>query len=268
MPTILPLVTLTTDFGTRDSYVAELKGVLLSEGPPDLRVVDLSHELSPFDIHGAALFVRAALPRFPSGTVHLVVVDPGVGSARRALIVKKRDMTLVGPDNCVLSYLLDGSESLYEIDRAQLGERPISSTFHGRDLFAPVAARLAAGAPPESLGRPIESVQRMAFPMVEIRGDALQGRIIHVDRYGNLVTNVSEATLRGFLGARAPASMSLMIGEHAIRKRVDHYAEGKRGELVMLIGSAGFVEIAACEANAASLLAAEVGRAVRVVCKD
>lgn len=268
MPTNPPLVTLTTDFGTRDAYVAELKGVLLSEGPPDLRVVDLSHELSPFDVHGAALFVRAALPRFPVGSVHLVVVDPGVGSQRRALIVQRNDMTLVGPDNCVFSYLLDGSETLYEIDRDALGERPISSTFHGRDLFAPVAARLAAGMAADTLGRPLESVQRMAFPMVEIRGDALQGRIIHVDRYGNLVTNIGESTLRGFLGARASGSMCLMVGEHAIRKRVDHYAEGKRGELVVLIGSAGFVEIAAREASAASLLAAEVGRNVRVVCKD
>jgi len=263
-----PILTLTTDFGTRDAYVAELKGVLLSEGPPDLRIVDLSHELAPFDIHGAALFVRAALPRFPPGTVHLVVVDPGVGSERRALIVKHRDMTLVGPDNCVFSYLLDGGEEVYAIDRERLGTRPVSSTFHGRDLFAPVAARLAAGSAPAAFGIPADGVQRMAFPMVEMSGEVLHGRIIHVDRYGNLITNIGEPMLRGFLGTLGPDRVCLMMGEHAIRKHVDHYAQGKRGELVTLIGSAGFVEIAAREASAASLLAAEVGRAVRVQRKD
>src|SRR4051794_7004413 len=111
----MTLLTLTTDFGTKDSYVAELKGVLLCEGPASLRLVDLSHELAPFDIHAAAMFLRAALPRFPVGSIHLAVVDPGVGSARRALIVERPDMVLVGPDNALFSYLFDGRESVYAI---------------------------------------------------------------------------------------------------------------------------------------------------------
>ena len=111
----MTLLTLTTDFGTQDYYVAELKGVLLSEGPSSLRLVDLSHELAPFDIHAAALFLRAALPRFPAGSIHLAVVDPGVGSERRALIVERPDMLLVGPDNALFSYLFDGTESVYAI---------------------------------------------------------------------------------------------------------------------------------------------------------
>lgn len=257
-----PLITLTSDFGTRDSYVAELKGVLLSEGPPDLRVIDLSHELSPFDIHGAALFVRAALPRFPAGTVHVTVVDPGVGSARRALIVRLATMTLVGPDNSVFSYLFDGSEEVFEIDAERLGARRISSTFHGRDIFAPVAARLAAGIAPDALGTPTDTYQHMAFPMVEMSGDVLHGRIIHVDRFGNLITNITEATLAGFLGDGRTAEIT--VGEHPVRGVLDHYGQVKSGELLALIGSSGLVEIAAREQSAAKMLGAQVGRVVRV----
>jgi len=259
-----PLVTLTTDFGTRDAYVAELKGTLLSEGPPELRIVDLSHELAPFDVHAAALFVRAALPRFPAGTIHVVVVDPGVGSDRAALIVKLRDMTLIGPDNCLFSYLFDGSEEVYAIARERLGGREISSTFHGRDVFAPVAARLAAGATPEEFGARVEAYKRMAFPMVEVSGDALHGRVIHIDRYGNLVTNISAATLRGFIGGDAPDHFGISIGEHHVRNFVDCYAQGKPGELVALVGSGGLLEVAAREESAAQRLHVEVGRSIRV----
>ncbi|MET0343429.1 MAG: SAM-dependent chlorinase/fluorinase [Polyangiales bacterium] len=255
-------ITLTTDFGTRDPYVAEVKGVLLSDGPKGLQLVDLSHDLPPFDVHAAALFVRAALPRFPTGTIHLAVVDPGVGSQRRALIVSLRGMTLVGPDNCLFSYLFDGSEQVHAIDPARLGAKHISSTFHGRDLFAPVAARLAQGEPPDTFGPRIDSYQHMAFPMVEIRGDALYGRVIHVDRYGNLITNVSDTTLRGFLGDD-PRGATISLGEHAA-PLLDHYAQARTGQLLALIGSSGLVELAAREASAASMLGAEVGRVVKV----
>jgi S-adenosylmethionine hydrolase len=263
-----PLITLTTDFGTRDAYVAELKGTLLSEGPADLRIVDLSHELAPFDVHAAALFVRAALPRFPAGTIHVVVVDPGVGTARAALVIKLRDMTLVGPDNSLFSYLYDGSEEVYAIERGRLGAREISSTFHGRDVFAPVAARLAAGAKAEDFGARAEAYKRMAFPMVEVSGDALHGRIIHIDRYGNLITNISAATLRGFIGGELAGRLDIAIGEHRVRDFVDCYAQGKPGELVALIGSAGLLEVAAREESAASRLHVEVGRTLRVQRND
>ena len=140
-------ITLTTDFGTQDPYVAQLKGVLLSEGPKGLQIVDLSHDLAPFDVHAAALFVRAALPRFPTGTLHLAVVDPGVGSERRALIVSLRGMTLIGPDNCLFSYLFDGSEQVYAIDTQmhewQEAGRTPAVLPHGVDLirFRPGRAR-------------------------------------------------------------------------------------------------------------------------------
>jgi len=260
----MPLLTLTTDFGTRDSYVAELKGTLLSEGPDSLRLVDLSHELAPFDIHAAALFLRAALPRFPRGAIHLAVVDPGVGSERRALIVERPDMLLVGPDNGLFSYVLDGSETVYEIDRSRLGPRAISTTFHGRDLFAPVAARLAAGVAPAMLGEQVTSYERMLFPMVDMQGDVLHARVVHVDRYGNLITSIPEATLRDFLGSDE-AAFDLSIGDHTIHALGSHYAEVQPGALLALVGSSGLIEVAAREESAARKLGVEVGRPLRVI---
>jgi S-adenosyl-L-methionine hydrolase (adenosine-forming) len=249
-----PLITLTTDFGTRDAYVAELKGVLYSEGPPGLSVVDLSHELTPFDVHAAALFVRTALPRFPRGSIHVCVVDPGVGSARRALIVERADMIVVGPDNGLFSYLYDGSERVYTIER-----RASSSTFHGRDLFAPVAAQLAAGAVPGSFGAQLDRYERLTVPMVDISGDTLHGRVIHVDHYGNLITNITRQTLNSFAGDQP---LQIAIAERVITGLVDHYAQGEG--LLALIGSSGWLEVAAREASAAERLSVHVGQPVRV----
>ncbi|MDB4976766.1 MAG: hypothetical protein JWN48_5107 [Myxococcaceae bacterium] len=258
------LITLTTDFGTSDSYVAELKGVLLTEGPADLRLVDLSHELAPFDVAGAALFVRAALPRFPAGAVHIVVVDPGVGSARRPLVVELPEMTLVGPDNGLFGYLYDGRERVYEIEPARLGHRPVSRTFHGRDLFAPVAARLSSGITAAELGTRIESYQRLRLPLVDMQGDVLHGRVIHIDRFGNAITNISDATLRGFVEAASALRVSVGEPVHAIEGLVDHYAQAKPGALLALIGSSGLLEVAAREGSAALKLNLGVGSAVSV----
>jgi S-adenosyl-L-methionine hydrolase (adenosine-forming) len=263
------LITLSTDFGTRDSYVAELKGVLLSEGPPDLRVIDLSHELAPFDVQAAAWFARVALPRFPAGTVHLVVVDPGVGSTRRALVVQLPMMTLVGPDNGVFSQLYDGREQVYAIDPGRLGTRSISRTFHGRDLFAPVAAQLAAGVSAASLGPRIETYQRMGAPLVEMVGDVLHGHVMHVDHFGNLISDLSEATLRDFLGldgalSAAPERLRVRLGEHVVKRVVDHYAEAEPGQLIALVGSSGLLELSLREASAALELGIGVGHTVSV----
>lgn len=264
-----PLITLTTDFGTADPYVAEMKGVLLSEGPADLRIVDLSHELPPFDVYAAALFLRAAVPRFPPGTIHVVVVDPGVGSARAPIVVKQGNQLLVGPDNRVFGYLFDGSEEVYVADPARLGERALSATFHGRDLFAPLAARLASGAAPIELGARAESYQHLVFPLVELAGDTLQGRVIHVDHFGNLITNITRSVLLGFLnagtqGESAPATTVIHVGEQKVRGLSTHYAEAKPGELLALIGSNQLLEVAVREGSAALKLGAQVGRPIRI----
>jgi S-adenosylmethionine hydrolase len=255
------LVTLSSDFGTRDSYVAEMKGVLFDEGPADLRVVDLSHELAPFDVRGAALFVRAALPRFPAGTVHMVVVDPGVGSARRALVARVLGQLLVGPDNGVFSMLFDGSEEVFAVAAAALGERARSSTFHGRDVFAPLAARLATLPAPALLGTRIDDHVRLALARPEQRDEALLGEVIHVDRFGNLITNIDAATLRAFAGTSEPR---IALGDTCLRGVRDHYAEVQPGELLALIGSAGLLEVAVREGSARERLGVELGASLRI----
>jgi S-adenosyl-L-methionine hydrolase (adenosine-forming) len=259
-----PVVTLTTDFGTFDAYVAEMKGVLVSEGPPDLRIVDLSHELRPFDVAGAALFLRQAVPRFPRGTIHVAVVDPGVGSARKAIVARSRDQLLVGPDNRLFGYLFGHDEEVFEIDPAALAGRSISSTFHGRDLFAPVAALLARGARPEELGTPAQSYEHLVFPLVDCSGDVLTGRVIHVDHYGNLITNIARATLAGFLGETVLERGQVHVGERVIRGIARCYADAKPGELLALFGSSELLEVAQREGSAAERLSAQVGKLVRV----
>jgi S-adenosylmethionine hydrolase len=258
------IVTLSTDFGTRDAYQAEVKGVLLSEGAPDLRLIDLTHDLAPFDVHAAALFVRSALPRFPRGSIHVVVVDPGVGSARRSLVAEAHGQFLVGPDNGVFGYLFGGDERVHTIDVSLLGRDGISSTFHGRDVFAPAAARLSRGAALASLGPPADGYQRLVFPLVEVRSDVLIGRVIHVDHYGNLITNIADATLRAFAASAPERSIVVHLGERTVRGLVDHYAAAEPGQLLALVGSSGLLEVAVREGNAAEKLVAGTGIPVRV----
>jgi hypothetical protein len=262
---------LTTDFGTADPYVAEMKGVLLSAGPPDLRLLDLSHELPAFDVHAAALFLRAAVPRFPPGSIHLVVVDPGVGSARAPIVARIGTQLLVGPDNRVFGYLFDGSEEVYVADPALIGARSLSATFHGRDLFAPLAARLAHGAAPHELGTRAESYQHLVFPLVELSGDTLVGRVIHIDRFGNLITNITRSVLLGFLQPRGDANTPerehaavVSVGEQKVRGLSTHYAQAKTGELLALIGSNQLLEVAVREGSAALKLGAQAGKQVRI----
>jgi S-adenosylmethionine hydrolase len=261
---VAPLITLTTDFGTADPYVAEMKGVLAHAGPPDLRMLDLSHELPVFDVQAAALFLRAAVPRFPAQTIHLVVVDPGVGSERAPIVVQLRDQWLVGPDNRVFGYLYDGSEQVYVVDPARVSAQPLSGTFHGRDLFAPVAARLARGEAPSEFALRAESYQHMVFPMVELTGELLLGRVIHIDRFGNLITNITQSVLRGFLEQQPERTPLISFGERHVRGLVNHYAEVKSGELLALIGSSQLLEVSVREGSAASKLGAQLGKQIRV----
>jgi len=257
---VAPRITLSTDFGTRDSYVAQLKGVLYSEGPADLQVVDLSHELAPFDVLSAAWFVREAITRFPPQTLHLVVVDPGVGSARRPIVARVADQVLVGPDNGVFGALYDGGESVLEIEPARLGGRALSSTFHGRDLFAPAAARLARGEPCEGFARVITDYARLALPEPRAERDVLVGQVMHVDHYGNLVTNLSAGAVRAL--GHAERLTFQILGQEVAPLR-DHYAQVQPGELIALVGSSDRVEISVREGSAAERLRARLGTLVR-----
>lgn len=259
------LITLTSDFGVKDAYVAQMKGVLLREAPADARIVDLSHELRPFDVHEAALFLRASVPHFPEGTIHLVVVDPGVGTARRPIAARSQGQYFVGPDNGVFGYVLDRkSEGVHEIEAARVSSAKLSSTFHGRDLFAPAAAALAQGRTLEDLGPALDAYQHLVFPLVEIHGDTLSGRVLHIDRYGNLITNLQASTLEAFLSGTALEDVVIQIADRHILGILDHYAQAKPGHLLGLIGSSGLLEVAAREASAAEKLGVEVGSPLRL----
>jgi hypothetical protein len=231
-----PIVTLLTDFGTADGYVAELKGVLLSAAP-EASLVDLTHDIPPHDVEAARLALARCWRRFPEGTIHLVVVDPGVGSARAALAVASDGRLLVGPDNGVLSpALLRPGAFVVELPVPASA----SPTFHGRDVFAPAAAQLAVGVSLESLGRAVSSPIVRRTPEPHRRGDgALVGQVIAVDRFGNAVTNL--LGLRGGAveigGRRIPVSRT--------------YADVPSGELTALCGSSGLIELAVRDGSAA-----------------
>ena len=242
------LVTLLTDFGTADGYVAEMKGVLYTRAP-GVTVVDLSHEITPQDVDAARLAVTRYWRRFPRGTVHLVVVDPGVGSARQALGVASDGRFLVGPDNGVLSpaLLIPGAAAV------SLAVPPgASATFHGRDVFAPAAAALARGALLDSLGSPHRNPVIRRTPEVRRDGDGWScGEVLVIDRFGNAITNLL-----------AMHATEVCVGNHVLRLSRT-YADVGVGEPVALVGSSGLIEIAVRDGSAAAVLGLTRGTSVR-----
>lgn len=233
------IITLLTDFGTVDGYVAEMKGVILSSSP-DVALVDVSHDVPPQDVERARLTLARIWRRFPIGTIHVVVVDPGVGSTRAALCVESDGRYLIGPDNGVLSPSL-----LHPTARAVMLPLPsaASATFHGRDVFAPCAAALARGEPFESLGPPAVApiVRRTPEPVRTTSGE-LEGEVILVDRFGNCITN-----LFGFRAGTVTVGLRRISVRHT-------YADVGVGEAVAVVGSTGFVEIAVRDGSAAAEL--------------
>jgi len=273
----MPVITLTTDFGQRDAYVGAMKGVILSINP-QATLVDLSHEITPQAVEEAAYVLWTAYPYFPPATVHVVVVDPGVGSARRPIAIQTERAFFVGPDNGVFSYVL-AAEGAASAESAAQGKpqvvrqrrtlavhltnprywRPqVSRTFHGRDIFAPVAAHLSLGVPIGELGEPIEDVVILPLARPESQGDQVVGRVVHVDHFGNVITNLEPAHL--------PAGQALVIqvGGHRIQGLSPTYSAARPGELVALWGSDGLLEIAVREGNAGALLGIRVGDEVTV----
>lgn len=254
-------ITLTTDFGTRDSYVAQIKGVLLRAGPAALRIVDLGHEIAPQDVREAAFFLRCAVPRFAPGTIHLAVIDPGVGSARRPIAAQAcGGQFLVGPDNGVFGWLLDAGARVHAIDPLRAGVRELAPTFHGRDLFAPVAAQLANGTELAVLGDAIADPVRLAWPEPRRTPSSVVGEVVHIDRYGNLISNLERADLPA-----APDACAVSIAGVGVGRVRTHYAEAAREQALALFGSAGLLEIAVRDGSAALALGARVSSEVRVV---
>jgi S-adenosylmethionine hydrolase len=235
----MPLITLTSDFGLQDYYVGAMRGVLLRLAP-EARLVDLSHCIPPQDLLEGAWVLRHAATEFPPGTIHLAVVDPGVGSARRPLVVAGGGYLWVGPDNGVFSFVFQTAGwQAYQIAHPDLRLPRLSATFHGRDLFAPTAARLATGFPAEQVGPPVTDPVRLEEAAPRREGAELVGQVIHVDRFGNLTTNIPKEAVAGWgKGWRVRA------GAQELTRLGRTYAEAEPGSLLLLVGSAGLLEIA------------------------
>jgi S-adenosylmethionine hydrolase len=257
-----PLITLTTDFGTRSPFVAAMKGVLLCINPA-ARLVDLSHSIPPYDIRHTALFLADALPYFPPGTLHVVVVDPGVGGERDILYVAVAGQRLVVPDNGCWTLLAEGHSKPLRVIRVTESRfwRPIiSPTFHGRDIFAPVAAYLSLGVNPAELGPVATSWHQLAWPAPVRKPEGISGEVIFVDGFGNLITNISSACL----AAAGTQTVRITLEKTAVPRRVNAYADAEPGELVALISSNGLLEVAEVQGNAARRLSTGVGAPVHV----
>jgi len=246
------IITLTTDFGPQDAYVGAVKGVILTIAP-DVTIVDITHAVPPQDVRHAGFVLASAAPYFPSGTIHVAVVDPGVGSQRRPIAVESRRALYVAPDNGILTLVLhrDPATRIVHLSNAQYWLSTVSTTFHGRDIFAPVAAHLACGVPLDALGQPIDSIERfqLSQPVRQPDGSIL-GHVQHVDRFGNCITDIPLE----WLPSDADTSIRVEIAGCQIRGLAPTYASVPPGDLVALIGSLGYLEIAIREGNAAQQL--------------
>ena len=260
-----PLITLLTDFGHEDAYVGVMKGVVLGINPA-ARLVDLTHEIAPQDILRAALVLRSAVAFFPPRTIHLAVVDPGVGSRRRALLIRTPSGDFVGPDNGVLSLAARqaGSYSAHVIEDERFFRHPVSQTFHGRDVFAPAAAHLSTGLEADAFGPATDSIVELDVPAAAADSCGVNGQVIYVDRFGNLLTNIDATALSAFRGQ----ALSVNIGTKAVAGPVTAYAAVDEGAPVALIGSWSTLEIAVRNGNAAKALGAGPGTPVTVRLRD
>lgn len=257
-----PIITLTTDYGTNDHLVGVLKGVILKINS-EVTLVDITHQVGQYDLLDGALAIGAAYSYFPPRTIHVVVVDPGVGTERRPLLVTGQNQYFIAPDNGVLSAIYEREHPVVvrHVTAEHYYLQPMSKTFHGRDIFAPVAAWLSKGWQTASMGEEITDFKRFALPRPKVADGASKGVVLKVDSFGNLITNfraedLPEAALNG-------GSVKLQVGTHAVTRLVDTFARGNAGEAVAYIGSNGYVEIAMNKGNAARTLS--LGRGAPVV---
>ncbi|MCX5722956.1 MAG: SAM-dependent chlorinase/fluorinase [Nitrospirae bacterium] len=257
------LITLLTDFGDRDSFVASMKGVVLTINP-QATFVDLSHHVPPHSVEAAAYLLNSCYRDFPKGTVHVAVVDPGVGSARRALIAKSERYFFLAPDNGLLTYILAGNPEMEvrEIENKDYRLPSAGHTFDGRDLFAPAAAWLTKQQSFESFGRLVTDCKTFTIAMPTWECKALLGEIVHVDRFGNLISNLTQQHLEEVRAVTKHQQLSIRIGKQAIAGLVASYSEGAEGQPYALINSDGKLEIFVKEASAEDLLKA--GRGARI----
>src|SRR6266436_6566510 len=248
-----PIITLTTDFGTSDHLVGTMKGVILNINPA-ARIVDLNHHVTPFDVLDGALSIANAYRYFPPRTIHVVIVDPGVGTNRRPLLVSGEKQYFVAPDNGVLSLVYEREENVLvrhaNVEHYYL--HPVSNTFHGRDVFAPVAAWLSKGSQAAAMGDEITDYKKFAMPKPKPVDGAVKGVVLRVDNFGNIITNFRAEDLPA--AAIETGTVQFMLGTHPVNKLVDTFAKGNAGEAFAYIGSNGFIEVGINRGSAARSL--------------
>lgn len=280
MENTLHIITLTTDFGTSDVYVGVMKGVILNINS-QAQIVDITHDVAQQNIHEAAFTINAAYRYFPKGTIHVIVVDPGVGSNRQAIVCETEKAFFVCPNNGVLTYLLQNIETEvdYHKPNAVIIENPafylpqVSNTFHGRDIFAPIAAHLSLGVSLTQIGTPIQNIVQLSIPTVQYLDGTLTGEIIKIDSFGNLTTNISEDIFSSFLFSSAQNTslestltkdaddlkFEIRIDNIYLKKLNSSYAESAVGEVLAIINSFGLLEIAINTGNAEASLGVKIG---------
>jgi hypothetical protein len=265
MPERGRIITLTTDFGAADPYVGAMKGVIAGIHP-EAMVVDLTHEVSPHDVLDGAFRIRCGFPWFPPASIHVVVVDPGVGSARRPLLLLTENHRFLAPDNGVLSLVSEVEEvrGVYHLTATHYFRTPVSDTFHGRDVFAAAAAWLSKGLEPERLGDPIDDWKRLEVPRTRTTPEGwVRGIILSADRFGNLITGIPRSAVES-LREKANGPLALHAGPHTLTAEVRAYHEIPEGGAAFLVNSFDLVEIAANRKSAARALGLKRGDAVEI----
>jgi len=246
----MKIITFLSDFGTEDWFVSAVKGEILKIKSNAI-IIDITHELPQFDIHQAAFLLKSVYKNFPRGTVHLAVIDPGVGSERRPIIVKSSGYYFVGPDNGIFSYIYNKNSTVYEI----MVNKSFSATFHARDIFGPTAAKLSNDSRPEDLGRRVKDYTKFEFPEIEKKRDKIYGEIVYIDHFGNLITNIpNEINIK---------EISIIKKKIAVKKA---YSEGLLGEIICIKGSCGYYEIACNQKSVRDILRAKIG--MKIVLSD
>lgn len=258
------MIALLTDFGRKDPYVGVMKGVIYRINP-GARIVDLCHEVPPQDIREAAFILNSSYKYFPQGTIHVIVVDPGVGSERKIVCLKTSDYLFLAPDNGVLTFIRrkEKIEKIAEVSNRRYFLEEVSQTFQGRDIFAPVAAHLSQGVELTELGPGISHIRELKIPRVRFSDERLEGEVIYIDRFGNLITNIARVDLKGLEERFPDKRVRIVIGGREIRKVNKSYAESKPGELLAILGSSNHLEISLNQGNAQRTLG--LGRGEKVL---
>jgi len=262
---LMSIITLTTDFGAQDWFVGTLKGVILTINP-HARIVDISHEIRGGDIRAGAFALASAYSYFPTGTIHLAIDDPGVGGNRRAIAVQTRRHIFVGPDNGIISWATarESVRKIHELSNASYFLQPVSRTFHGRDIFTPIAAHLSRGIRVKNLGRSLKDFAQLKWPAPRRGQNRIQGEVVYVDRFGNAITNIEDA----LLAKLASKKIQVFINKRHVCQVASHYEAVPKGRPVAVAGSSGFLEIAVNGGSAADRFGLKNGHTISLKAVD